>query len=93
MTRKILGYVELIWTCDSCGTKNPGAIKACTACGAPQAIEVKFEHVDAESFNYIKDEALIRMAQAGPDYQRRHRHRSGPGQKARAAARPCTSRP
>lgn len=67
MTRKILGYVELIWTCDSCGTKNPGAIKSCTACGAPQAIEVKFEHVDAESFNFIKDEALIRMAQAGPD--------------------------
>ena len=67
MARKILGYVQLIWRCDSCGTKNPGAIKTCTACGAPQAIDVKFEQVDAESFNFIKDEALIRMAQSGPD--------------------------
>ena len=67
MARKILGYVELIWTCDSCGTKNPGAIKTCTACGAPQAVNVRFEQVDANTFNFIKDEALIRMAQSGPD--------------------------
>lgn len=67
MARKILGYVELIWTCDSCGTKNPGAIKSCTACGAPQPINVRFEQVNAEAFNFIKDEALIRMAQHGPD--------------------------
>ncbi len=67
MAKKILGYVELIWTCDSCGTRNPGAIKSCTACGAPQPIDVRFEQVDAESFNFIKDEALIRMAQHGPD--------------------------
>lgn len=67
MARKILGYVELIWTCDSCGTKNPGAIKSCTACGAPQPVNVSFEQVDAQVFNYIKDEALIRMAQQGPD--------------------------
>lgn len=67
MAKKILGYVELIWTCDSCGTKNPGAIKSCTACGAPQPIGVRFEQVDADSFNFIKDEALIRMAQQGPD--------------------------
>lgn len=67
MTRKTLGYIELIWTCDSCGTKNPGAIKSCTNCGAPQPLNVKFEKVDAESFNYIKDEALVRMAKSGPD--------------------------
>lgn len=67
MARKVLGYVELIWTCDSCGTKNPGAIKSCVACGAPQPVNVRFEQVDAETFNFIKDEALIRMAQAGPD--------------------------
>lgn len=67
MARKVLGYVELVWTCDSCGTRNPGPIRSCTACGAPQPIDVKFEHVDSATFNFIKDEALIRMAQSGPD--------------------------
>ncbi len=67
MARKVLGYIELIWTCDSCGTKNPGAIRSCTACGAPQPVGVKFERVDPATFNFIKDEALIRMAKAGPD--------------------------
>ena len=67
MARKVLGYIELVWTCDSCGTRNPGAIRSCTACGAPQPIDVKFEHVDPATFNFIKDEALIRMAQSGPD--------------------------
>ncbi len=67
MARKILGYIQLVWTCDSCGTKNPGAIKTCTSCGAPQPEDVHFEKVDPETFDFIKDEALIRMAQSGPD--------------------------
>ena len=66
MARRVLGYVELVWTCDSCGTRNPGPIRSCTACGAPQPIEVKFEHVDAATFNFIKDEALI-PSKSGPD--------------------------
>lgn len=67
MARKILGYIELVWTCDSCNTKNPGAIKSCTSCGAPQPLGVRFEQVDPKTFNFIKDEALIRMAKSGPD--------------------------
>ncbi len=67
MARKILGYIELVWTCDSCTTKNPGAIKSCTSCGAPQPIGVRFQQVDPNTFNFIKDEALIRMARSGPD--------------------------
>lgn len=67
MARKILGYIELVWTCDSCKTKNPGAIKSCTSCGAPQPLNVHFEQVDPNTFNFIKDEALIRMARSGPD--------------------------
>lgn len=67
MAQKSLGFIELIWTCDSCGTKNPGPIHKCTACGAPQPANVKFERVDPDTFNFIKDEALIRMAKAGPD--------------------------
>ena len=67
MARKVLGYIELVWTCDSCSTQNPGAIRSCTACGAPQPVGVKFERVDPATFNFIKDEALIRMAKSGPD--------------------------
>ncbi len=67
MARKVLGYIELVWTCDSCSTKNPGAIRSCTACGAPQPVGVRFERVDPATFNFIKDEALIRMAKSGPD--------------------------
>lgn len=67
MARKVLGYIELVWTCDSCGTRNPGAIRSCTSCGAPQPINVKFDRVDPATFNFIKDEALIRMAKSGPD--------------------------
>lgn len=67
MARKSIGFVPLIWECPSCGTQNPGPIKSCTACGAPQPEDVKFLRVDQEQFDFIKDEALIRMAQAGPD--------------------------
>lgn len=67
MARKTIGFVPLIWECPSCGTQNPGPIKSCTACGAPQPEDVQFLRVDQEKFDFIKDEALIRMAQAGPD--------------------------
>jgi hypothetical protein len=67
MARKTLGYVPLIWECAYCKTQNPGPIKTCTSCGAPQPDDVAFLQVDEEKFNFIKDEALIRMAQAGPD--------------------------
>lgn len=67
MARKTLGFVPLIWVCPYCDTKNPGPIKTCTSCGAPQPDDVEFLQVDDDEFNFIKDEALIRMAKAGPD--------------------------
>jgi predicted nucleic acid-binding Zn ribbon protein len=67
MARKSLGFVPLIWECPFCNTQNPGPIKSCTSCGAPQPDDVEFLQVDEEKFNFIKDEALIRMAKAGPD--------------------------
>ncbi|MFN2303372.1 MAG: zinc ribbon domain-containing protein [Anaerolineales bacterium] len=67
MARKTLGFIPLIWECPYCQTKNPGPIKTCTSCGAPQPEDVEFTRVDEETFNFIKDEALIRMAKAGPD--------------------------
>ncbi len=67
MTRKSLGFVPLIWECAFCNTQNPGPIKSCTGCGAPQPEDVEFLQVDEERFNFIKDEALIREAKAGPN--------------------------
>ncbi len=67
MARKSLGFVPLIWDCPFCRTQNPGPIKSCTSCGAPQPDDVEFLQVDEEKFNFIKDEALIRMAKAGPN--------------------------
>lgn len=67
MAQKKLGFIPLIWQCQYCETQNPGPIKTCTSCGAPQPEDVEFTRVDEETFNFIKDEALIRMAQAGPD--------------------------
>lgn len=67
MARKTIGFVPLIWECPYCETQNPGPIKTCTSCGAPQPDEVEFLQVDEDKFNFIKDEALIRMAMAGPD--------------------------
>ena len=67
MARKTLGFVNLVWTCPFCQTQNPGPIKSCTSCGAPQPPDVQFEKVDKDKFDFIKDEALIRMAKAGPD--------------------------
>jgi hypothetical protein len=67
MARKSLGFVPLIWECPFCNTQNPGPIKSCTSCGAPQPDDVEFLQVDEDKFNFIKDEALIRMAKAGPD--------------------------
>jgi len=67
MARKSLGLIPLIWECPFCQTQNPGSIKSCTSCGAPQPDDVEFLRVNEEEFNFIKDEALIRMAKAGPD--------------------------
>lgn len=67
MARKSLGFVPLIWQCPYCETQNPGPIKSCTSCGAPQPEDVDFKQVDEKEFNFIKDEALIRMAKAGPN--------------------------
>lgn len=43
MTKKILGYVELEWTCPNCHSKNPGTTAVCQSCGAPQPADVQFE--------------------------------------------------
>jgi DNA-directed RNA polymerase subunit RPC12/RpoP/ribosomal protein L37AE/L43A len=65
MAKKSIGFVELIWTCPRCTTKNPGPNKFCTACGAPQPENVTFEQ--APDAKLITDAEKIARAKAGPD--------------------------
>ena len=39
---KIIGYIQLVWTCDHCGTQNPGAIKSCTSRRSSPTSDVQF---------------------------------------------------
>jgi len=65
MTRKSVGYVELVWICPRCSTKNPGPQKFCNGCGAPQPENVPFEQPAEEKL--LKDAGAIARAKAGPD--------------------------
>jgi ribosomal protein L40E len=65
MAKKTLGYVELEWTCPTCGARNPGPQRTCSGCGAPQPDDVAFSAPqDAE---IKQDEATVARATAGPD--------------------------
>jgi len=65
MAKESLGYVRLEWTCPSCGRRNPGPVKICAGCGAPQPEDVAFEQAAQETL--ISDAAEIQQAKAGPD--------------------------
>jgi rRNA maturation endonuclease Nob1 len=65
MTRKTVGYVELVWTCPRCSTKNPGPQKFCNGCGGPQPDNVQFEQAAQEKL--LTDAGAISRAKAGPD--------------------------
>jgi ribosomal protein L40E len=65
MARKRIGYVELEWTCPSCGNENPGPRKFCNGCGAPQPADVSFHQAAQEILLTNEDE--IARAEAGAD--------------------------
>ena len=65
MTQKTEGYIELEWTCPNCQGNNPGPVKTCLNCGAPQPAEVAF-HLPGEA-KLKTDQATARQADAGPD--------------------------
>jgi len=62
MAKKILGYVEMEWTCPRCGVKNPGSRKTCAACGGPQPVDTKFQQREGQPL--IEDEGAEKIAQA-----------------------------
>ena len=65
MTKKKLGYVELEWTCPSCGARNPGTRETCQTCGARMPEDVAFELPPQQELD-TSDEAVARVA-VGPD--------------------------
>ncbi len=65
MAEKELGYVELEWTCPSCGTRNGGTAPKCKQCGAAMPPDVQFEQAAEEVI--ITEAAVIEAAVAGPD--------------------------
>lgn len=43
MPQETIGYVELEWTCKSCGARNPGSRKTCGGCGAAMGDQDEFQ--------------------------------------------------
>lgn len=65
MAKKNIGYLELQWECPNCGTINPGPVKVCNGCGAPQPEDVEFQQASTQQL--ITDEDKLEQAKAGPD--------------------------
>lgn len=59
------GFVQLEWVCPGCNTRNPGSVKVCGNCGAPQPENVKFQRTADEKM--ILDEKQLQAAKAGAD--------------------------
>lgn len=65
MAQKSGGYIEMVWSCPNCQTKNRGSVRYCSSCGAPQPKDVQFER--PVEINLISDEKKISEAESGPD--------------------------
>lgn len=65
MARKILGYIELYWTCPSCGSENLGSHAYCTSCGSPQPKSIEFHQSGKQQL--LADAEKIKRAKTGAD--------------------------
>ena len=59
------GFVQLEWVCPNCDGRNPGPVKTCQNCGAPQPENVQFQRAVNEKI--ITDEKVAAAASAGAD--------------------------
>jgi len=59
------GFVQLEWVCPNCNSRNPGPVKTCANCGAPQPENVQFQRAADEKI--ITDEKIAQAANAGAD--------------------------
>ncbi len=65
MQRRSKGFVQLEWVCPNCDGRNPGPVKTCQNCGAPQPENVQFQRVAEEKL--VTDEKAVAAAKAGAD--------------------------
>jgi len=65
MQRRSKGVVQLEWVCPNCDSHNPGPVKNCQNCGAPQPENVQFQRAADEKL--ITDEKVVAAAKAGAD--------------------------
>jgi len=63
--RESKGFVQLEWVCPNCDSRNPGPLKTCNNCGAPQPENVQFQRAADEKI--ITDEKAVEIAKAGAD--------------------------
>jgi ribosomal protein L40E len=63
--RRSKGFIQLEWECPNCNTRNPGPVKTCQSCGAPQPDNVQF--VQPAERKMVTDENAVKAAQAGAD--------------------------
>jgi predicted nucleic acid-binding Zn ribbon protein len=63
--RETKGFVQLEWVCPNCDGRNPGPVKTCQSCGAPQPENVQFQRAAEEKL--IKDEKVAEMVRSGAD--------------------------
>lgn len=63
--RESRGFVQLEWVCPNCDNRNPGPVKTCASCGAPQPENVQFQRAADEKL--ITDEKAAAIARAGAD--------------------------
>jgi ribosomal protein L40E len=59
------GFIQLEWVCPNCDGRNPGPVKTCQSCGAPQPDNVQFQRAADEKI--VTDEKAIAGAKAGAD--------------------------
>jgi predicted nucleic acid-binding Zn ribbon protein len=59
------GFVQLEWVCPNCDGRNPGPLRTCKNCGAPQPDNVQFQRAADEKI--ITDEKVAMAAKAGAD--------------------------
>ena len=59
------GFVQLEWVCPNCDGRNPGPVKTCQSCGAPQPENVQFQRAADEKI--ITDEKSVAAAKSGAD--------------------------
>ena len=65
MQRRSKGFVQLEWVCPNCDGRNPGSVKTCGNCGAPQPDNVQFQRAAEEKL--VTDEKGLAAAKAGAD--------------------------